>query len=103
MKPLPVTAELLVAARRVMWLEEPEHSLAEPVQFLAHVMVFGGVEHLKVLRGIDRASKIPGGASSNASRNSSLPTLGLLTSALRSATRTTVAGGALPPSEPAPP
>jgi hypothetical protein len=52
MKSLPVTPELLAVARRVMWFEDPERALAEPVQFLAHVMVFGGVEDLRALRGI---------------------------------------------------
>ena len=52
MKSLPVTPELLAVARRVIWFEEPEQALAEPMQFLAHVMVFGGVEDLKALRGI---------------------------------------------------
>jgi hypothetical protein len=52
MKSLPMTPELLAVARRVIWFEEPEQALAEPVQFLAHVMVFGGVEDLKALRGI---------------------------------------------------
>jgi hypothetical protein len=51
-KSLAVTPELLAVARRVMWFEEPERALAEPVQFLAHVMVFGGVEDLKSLREI---------------------------------------------------
>ena len=52
MKTLPATPELLQVARRVMWFEEPARALAEPVQFLAHVMVFGTVEDLKALRGI---------------------------------------------------
>jgi hypothetical protein len=52
MKPLQATPELLRVARRVMWFEEPERALADPVQFLVHVMVFGGVEDLKALRGI---------------------------------------------------
>jgi hypothetical protein len=51
-KPLQATPELLRVARRVMWFEEPERALADPVQFLVHVMVFGGVEDLKALRGI---------------------------------------------------
>ncbi len=46
------TPALLQVARRVMWFEEPERALADPVQFLAHVMVFGGVEGLKALRGV---------------------------------------------------
>ena len=52
MKALPTTPELLLVARRVIWFEEPERALADPVQFLAHVMVFGTVEDLKALRGI---------------------------------------------------
>ena len=52
MKALPTTSELLRVARRVIWFEEPERALADPVQFLAHVMVFGTVEDLKALRGI---------------------------------------------------
>ena len=52
MKMLQATPALLRVARRVMWFEKPERALADPVQFLAHVMVFGGVEDLKALRGI---------------------------------------------------
>jgi hypothetical protein len=52
MKPLQATPELLRVARPVMRFEEPERALADPAQFLAHVMVFGGVEDLKALRGI---------------------------------------------------
>jgi hypothetical protein len=52
MKALPRTPELLRVARRVVWFEEPERALADPLQFLAHVMVFGTVEDLKALRGI---------------------------------------------------
>lgn len=52
MKTLPVTPELLRVARRVIWFEEPARALADPVQFLAHVMVFGTVEDLRALHGI---------------------------------------------------
>jgi hypothetical protein len=52
MKTLQATPALLRVAQRVMWFEEPERALADPVQFLAHVMVFGSVEDLKALRGI---------------------------------------------------
>jgi hypothetical protein len=52
MKPLQATPELLRVARRVMWFEEPERALADPLQFLVHVMVFGGVEDFKALREI---------------------------------------------------
>jgi hypothetical protein len=52
MKVLPITSELLRVAQRVIWFEEPERALADPVQFPAHVMVFGTVEDLKALQGI---------------------------------------------------
>ena len=49
---LPMTPELLRVARRVIWFEEPERALADPHQFLAHVMVFGTIEDLKALHGV---------------------------------------------------
>jgi hypothetical protein len=52
MKPLPQTHHLLRVARRVVWFEEPEQALADPLHFLAHVMVFGTFEDLSALRGI---------------------------------------------------
>lgn len=52
MKALPITPDLLRVARRVVWFQEPERALADPMQFLAHVMVFGSVEDLRALRGI---------------------------------------------------
>jgi len=52
MKAFPTSPELLRVARRVIWFEEPERALADPLQFLAHVMVFGSVEDLKALQGI---------------------------------------------------
>jgi len=52
MKTLPATAELLRVASRVVWFEEPSRALAEPLQFLAHVMVFGTIEDPRALRGI---------------------------------------------------
>jgi hypothetical protein len=49
MKKLPATPELLRVARRVVWFEEPSRALDDPLQFLAHVMVFGTVEDLRAL------------------------------------------------------
>jgi hypothetical protein len=51
MNRLPAMPELLQVARRVIWFEEPEQALADPVRFLAYVMVFGTVEDLATLRG----------------------------------------------------
>lgn len=52
MKSLPVTTALLNVARRVIWFKEPDEALAAPILFLAHVMTYGTVEDLKVLKGI---------------------------------------------------
>src|SRR5208282_5479004 len=52
MKALRKTPAMLRVARRVIWFEEPERALADPVQFLAQVMVLRTVEDLKALRGI---------------------------------------------------
>jgi hypothetical protein len=52
MKALPLTPELLRVARRVVWFDQPEAALANPVHFLTHVMVFSTVEDLQALRGI---------------------------------------------------
>jgi hypothetical protein len=52
MKTFLPTPELLTLARRVMWFDIPERALADTIQFLTHVMVFGTVEDLKALRDI---------------------------------------------------
>jgi hypothetical protein len=52
MKPLPVTPETLWVAERVVWFDEAERALADPVRFLTHVMVYGTVEDLRALDGI---------------------------------------------------
>ena len=52
MKPLPPTPETLRVARRVIWFEEPEKALTDPLRLLAHVMTYGTVEDLTALHGI---------------------------------------------------
>jgi hypothetical protein len=52
MKPLPQTPELLTVAQRVVWFQEPRETLAEPLLFLAHVMVYGTPEDLAALTGL---------------------------------------------------
>ena len=46
------TPESLQVAGRVIRFEEPERSLADPAQLLAHVVMCGTIEDLKALRGI---------------------------------------------------
>lgn len=52
MKPLPRTSTLLTVAQRVVWFKEPTDALADPIHFLAHVMVYGTVEDLQALQGV---------------------------------------------------
>jgi hypothetical protein len=51
-KPLPHTADLLNVARRVVWFKEPAEALSDPHHFLAHVMTYGTIEDLQVIRGV---------------------------------------------------
>lgn len=50
MKPLPLSADLVAVAPRVVWFEAPETALADPVRFLAYVMTYGTPEDLAVVR-----------------------------------------------------
>lgn len=44
------SAELLRVARRMVWFKPPVETLADPVLFLSHVMTYGTVEDLQVMR-----------------------------------------------------
>ena len=44
------SAELLRVARRMVWFKPPEETLADPVLFLSHVMTYGTVDDLRVVR-----------------------------------------------------
>ena len=44
------TADLLHVAKRMVWFKPPEETLADPVFFLSHVMTYGTVEDLRVMR-----------------------------------------------------
>lgn len=50
LKELPRNAELMTVARRVIWFEPPEQSLADPVRFLAYLMTYGTLSDIAVAR-----------------------------------------------------
>jgi hypothetical protein len=50
MRHLPRTPEIEAIARRVVWFEEPEQALADPVRFLAYAMTYGDHADMKVIR-----------------------------------------------------
>jgi hypothetical protein len=49
MRPLPHNADLLGVAPRVMWFEQPERALAEPIRFLTYVMTYATPEEIAVV------------------------------------------------------
>lgn len=50
MKPLPLTPELASIARRVIWFEEPQQALTDPVRFVACAMTYGDDADMRIIR-----------------------------------------------------
>lgn len=50
MTPIPPTDEIRDVARRVIWFEEPEQALSDPVRFLAYAMTFATHEDMRAIR-----------------------------------------------------
>jgi len=50
MKTLPHDPDLLTVARRVIWFDEPEQALADPIRFLSYLMTYGTLNDIAVVR-----------------------------------------------------
>lgn len=50
MRPIPATARMLKVARRIVWLEDPEKALGDPIRFLAYAMAHARHEDMRVIR-----------------------------------------------------
>ncbi len=50
MKAFPRNAEMLALAPHIIWFEEPEKALADPVRFMAYLMTYGTPAHLAIVR-----------------------------------------------------
>ena len=50
MRPIPITAETLKAAREIIWFEEPENALTDPIRFMAYAMTYATPEAMRVIR-----------------------------------------------------
>lgn len=50
MRPIPVTPETAEVARRIIWFEEPEKALADPIRFMAYAMTYARHEDMGVIR-----------------------------------------------------
>ena len=52
MRAIPLTPDMLALARRLVWFEEPEDALADPVRFLAYAFARATHEDMDVLRAV---------------------------------------------------
>lgn len=50
MRSIPVTPETSEISRRVIWFEEPEKALADPIRFIAYAMAYARHEDMRVIR-----------------------------------------------------
>lgn len=49
MRPFPATPQLLGVARRIVWFEDPERALADPVRFMAYAMTYASHKDMRVI------------------------------------------------------
>lgn len=50
MNPLPTTEEVLAIAQRVIWFDEPQKALSDPIRFMAYLMTYGTIEDIAVIK-----------------------------------------------------
>lgn len=50
MRSIPVTPQTAEVARRIIWFEEPEKALADPVRFMAYAMTYAHHTDMRVIR-----------------------------------------------------
>lgn len=50
MRSIPVTPQTVEVARRIIWFEEPEKALADPVRFMAYAMTYAHHKDMRVIR-----------------------------------------------------
>lgn len=50
MKPLPYNPDLLAVAPRVIWFEDAETALSDPIRFMAYVMTYGSADDIAMVQ-----------------------------------------------------
>ena len=50
MKSIPLTPVTMKIARRVIWFEQPEKALADPIRFMAYAMTYAVHQDMRVIR-----------------------------------------------------
>ncbi len=56
---VPYPAELLGVARKVVWYDKPEQTLADLKTFLSHLMVYGSSADVAVAKRVRASRRIP--------------------------------------------
>ena len=77
-RPIPLTPEIAAVARRVIWFEEPEQALADPVRFLAYAMTYATKRRFAGNPSVCDRRSIPGSPGSSAAGYHRSMLLGLL-------------------------
>jgi hypothetical protein len=49
-RPIPLTPQTSDVARRIIWFEEPEKALSNPIRFMAYAMTYARHEDMRVIR-----------------------------------------------------
>ncbi len=50
MRPIPITPQTIEVARRIIWFEDPEKALGDPVTLMAYAMTYACHEDMRVIR-----------------------------------------------------
>ncbi len=50
MKSLPKTPELKALSKRIIWFENPDQALADPVRFIAYALTYATHEDINILQ-----------------------------------------------------
>lgn len=50
MKRIPVTPHTVALARRIIWFEDPEQALANPIRFMAYAMTYAVHQDMRLIR-----------------------------------------------------
>jgi len=61
MNRIPLTPEIAEVAKRVIWFEEPQIAIADPIRFVAYTMTYGTYLDMAIIRRIlpKRTSEMP--------------------------------------------
>lgn len=50
MRSIPATPEIVEVARRIVWFEDSDHAIADPVRFMAYAMTYARHKDMRMIR-----------------------------------------------------